>query len=119
MPTDALAAYATVILLLPMAFLPVVADLSAGRTEVPEVTQLLRGMFNGYFLAMSVTGTVAAVMFAVAGRPVFTVAAIAAAAFAVAARRWFLPRLDAELQMRTPASPQRCHGCASCTSKAC
>lgn len=101
MPTDALAAYATVILLLPMAcfFLSSPTFLLVGL-EVPEVTQLLRGMFNGYFLAMSVTGSVAAVMYVVAGRPVFAAAAIAAAIFAVAARRWFLPRMDAELQMR-------------------
>lgn len=79
-------------------FLPVVTDLPVGGLDVPAVTQLLRGMFNGYFVAMSLTGSVAA--FGIAGRPGFAVAAIAAAAFAIVARRWFLPRLDAELQMR-------------------
>jgi hypothetical protein len=100
-PPDALAAYAAVILLLPMAcfFLSSPTFLLVGL-DVPAVTQLLRGMFNGYFLAMSLTGTVAAVAFGVAGRPGFAVAAVAAAAFAIMARRWFLPRLDAELEMR-------------------
>jgi hypothetical protein len=68
--------------------------------EVPEVTQLLRGLFNGYFLVMSVAGAVAAVGFAVAGRPVFAVGAVAIAVFAIVARRWFLQRVDAALQAR-------------------
>ena len=46
MPPDALALYATVILLLPMAcfFLSSPTFLLVGL-EVPEVTQLLRGLF--------------------------------------------------------------------------
>jgi hypothetical protein len=68
--------------------------------EVPEVTQLLRGLFNGYFLVMSIAGTVAAAGFAVAGRPVFAVGAVAIAVFAIAARRWFLQRVDAALRAR-------------------
>jgi hypothetical protein len=100
-PPDALALYAAVILLLPMAcfFLSAPAFLLVGL-EIPEVTQLLRGMFNGYFLVMGIAGVVAAVAFVAAGRPVFAVGAIAVAVFAIAARRWFLRRLDAALQAR-------------------
>ena len=100
-PPDALALYAAVILLLPMAcfFLSMPTFLLVGL-EIPEVTQLLRGMFNGYFLVMGVAGVVAAVGFVVAGRPVFATGAIAVAVFAIAARRWFLRRLDAALQAR-------------------
>src|SRR5258707_8113709 len=84
MPPDALALYAAVILLLPMAcfFLSTPTFLLVGL-EVPEVTQLLRGLFNGYFLVMSIAGTVAAVGFAVAGRPVFAVGPVAVAGFAI------------------------------------
>ena len=101
MPPDALALYAAVILLLPMAcfFLSTPTFLLVGL-EVPEVTQLLRGLFNGYFLVMGIAGTVAAVGFAVAGRPVFAVGAVAIAVFAIAARGWFLERVDAALQAR-------------------
>ena len=101
MPPDALALYAAVILLMPMAcfFLSTPTFLLVGL-EVPEVTQLLRGLFNGYFLVMSIAGTVAAVGFVVAGRPVFAVGAVAIAVFAIAARRWFLQRVDAALQAR-------------------
>jgi hypothetical protein len=100
-PPDALALYAAVILVLPMAcfFLSVPTFLLVGL-EIPEVTQLLRGLFNGYFLVMGIAGAVAAVAFVVAGRPVFAVGAIAIAVFAIAARRWFLQRLDAALQAR-------------------
>jgi hypothetical protein len=100
-PPDALALYAAVILLLPMAcfFLSVPTFLLVGL-EVPEVTQLLRGLFNGYFLVMSLAGAVAAVAFVVAGRPIFAIGAIVVAVFAIAARRWFLQRLDAALQAR-------------------
>ena len=101
MPPDALALYAAVILLLPMAcfFLSVPTFLLVGL-EIPEVTQLLRGLFNGYFLVMGIAGAVAAVAFVVAGRPIFAVGAVAIAVFAIAARRWFLQRVDAALQAR-------------------
>ena len=101
MPPDALALYAAVILLLPMAcfFLSAPTFLLVGL-EIPEVTQLLRGIFNGYFLVMGIAGAVAAVAFTAAGRPIFAVGAVAIAVFAIAARRWFLQRVDAELQAR-------------------
>jgi hypothetical protein len=101
-PPDALALYAAVILLLPMVafFLSSPTFLLVGL-EIPEVTQLLRGLFSGYFLVMSVAGVVSAVGFVVAGRPAFAVGAIAVAIFATMARRWFLQRIDAELQARS------------------
>jgi hypothetical protein len=100
-PPDALALYAAVILLLPMLcfFLSAPTFLLVGL-EIPEVTQLLRGIFNGYFLVMGIAGAVAAVAFTAAGRPIFAVGAVAIAVFAIAARRWFLQRVDAELQAR-------------------
>ena len=59
MPPDALALYAAVILLLPMVafFLSSPTFLLVGL-EIPEVTQLLRGLFNGYFMIMGVAGVV-------------------------------------------------------------
>ena len=106
MPPDALALYAAVILLLPMAcfFLSAPTFLLVGL-EIPEVTQLLRGIFNGYFLVMGIAGIVSAVAFVIAGRPVFAVGAVAIAVFAVVARRWFLQRLDTALQAREAGVP--------------
>ena len=87
MPPDAVALYATVILLLPMAafFLASPTFLLVGL-EVPEVTQLLRGIFNGYFLAIGIAGIVAMVLFAASGRPVFSAGAVSITAFALTAR---------------------------------
>ena len=101
MNPDAMALYAAVILLVPMAalFLSSPTFLLVGL-EVPEVTQLLRGMFNGYFLVMSITGTVSAVLFTGAGRPVYAVGAIVVAVVAIMARRWFLQRMDIQLRAR-------------------
>jgi hypothetical protein len=106
MNPDAMALYAAVILLVPMAclFLSSPAFLLVGL-EVPEVTQLLRGMFNGYFLVMTITGTVSTVLFAAAGRPVFAVGAVAVAACATAARRWFLQHMDVQLRARDAGAP--------------
>ena len=100
-PADALALYAAVIVLLPTAcfFLSSPAFLLVGL-EIPEVTQLLRGMFNGYFLAIAIAGAIAAVVLVAAGRPAFAVGAVVIVAFAIATRRWFLQRIDAELQAR-------------------
>jgi hypothetical protein len=100
-PPDAIALYAAVILLLPMVgfFLSSPTFLLVGL-EVPEVTQLLRGLFNGYFLVMGLAGAVSAVGFVVAGRPAFAVGAVAVSIFATMSRRWFLQRIDAELQAR-------------------
>ena len=101
MPPDALALYAAVILLMPMAcfFLSSPTFLLVGLDQ-PEVTQLLRGIFNGYFLAIGIAGAIAMALFAVSGRPAFSIGAIGIAAFSVAVRRWILQRMDAELQAR-------------------
>lgn len=101
MPPDAVALYATVILLLPMAafFLASPTFLLVGL-DVPEVTQLLRGIFNGYFLAIGIAGIIAMVLFAASGRPAFSAGAIAITAFALTARHWLVQHIDAELQAR-------------------
>src|SRR5258708_24746416 len=94
-PSDALALYAAVILLFPMGcfFLSSPIFLLVGL-EIPEVTQLLRSMFNGYFLVVGIAGLIAMVLFAVAGRPGFAVRAIAMAGFAIAGRPWVLQPAD-------------------------
>jgi hypothetical protein len=101
MPSDAVALIAIVILAFPMAafFLSSPAFLLVGL-EVPEVGQLLRGIIRGYFLAIGIAGTVAMVLLAATGRPVFAIGAIAIAVFAMVVRRWLLQRMDAELRAR-------------------
>src|SRR5215472_14664518 len=101
MPSDAVALIAVVILAFPMVcfLLSSPAFLLVGL-DVPEVTQLLRGIMRGYFLAIGIAGTLAMVLLAVAGRPAFATGAIAIAVFALLFRRWLLQRMDAELKAR-------------------
>ena len=96
MPSDFLALLAVVILAFPMAcfFLSSPAFLLVGL-EIPEVTQLLRGVIKGYFLAIGILGAVATALLVAAGRPAFALGAIAVAVFAIAARRWLVQRVDA------------------------
>ena len=101
MPSDAIAMIAVVILAFPMVcfLLSSPAFLLVGL-DVPEVTQLLRGIMRGYFLAIGIAATLATALLAVAGRPAFAVGAIAIAVFALVFRRWLLQRMDAELKAR-------------------
>ena len=103
--------YAVVIALLPMLcfLLSTPAFLLVGL-EIPEVMQLLRGLFSGYFVVMGIAGAVATVLAAAAGRVVFAVGLAVLAAFAIAARRWFLQHMDAELAAGTAAATRRLRG---------
>jgi hypothetical protein len=99
--SDAFALAATIILLLPMGyFLLASPAFLLVKLDIPAVAQLLRGMFNVYFLMMIIAAVIGTVAFAVAGRLVFTVGIGLIAAFAVSARRWFLRQMDAQLSAR-------------------
>ena len=67
------------------------------KLDIPAVTSLLRGMFNGYLLVLAISAVIGTVAFAVEGRFAFTVGIGLIAAFAVLARRWFLRQMDAEI----------------------
>src|SRR4029434_6232177 len=101
MTSDGIALAAIVILLFPMAyfFLATPAFLLV-KLDIPQVTQLLRGMFNAHFLMTSITGIIATVTLSLTGRPVFAIAVALIAAFAVWARGWFLRQWDAQLSAR-------------------
>jgi hypothetical protein len=105
MPTDFVALLGVLILAFPMACLLLSSPtfLLVGL-DVPEVRQLLRGMIQGYFLAIGIAGVVSMGLEAAAGRPVFAAGAIAIAGIAIVLRRWLLQRMDAELQARDAGS---------------
>jgi hypothetical protein len=104
MSPDAFALMATVILLLPMGyfFLAAPAFLLV-RLDIPQVAQLLRGMFNVYFVMLLIAGVIGTLAFAVAGRPAFVFEIGLIAAFALLGRRWFLQRMDAQIGSRPAA----------------
>ena len=98
MTPEAVALFAMVIVILPMGYFLLAAPaFLLVRLDIPQVAQLLRGMFNAYFLTLAVTGAVGTLAFALAGRPAFVIGIGLVAAFAFSARRWFLRRMDAQL----------------------
>ena len=101
MMPDPVVLFAMVILLLPMGYFLLAAPaFLLVKLDIPPVTQLLRGMFNSYFLILAIAGVIATLAFALEGRLAVAIAIALIAAFAVAARRWFLERLDAQLTAR-------------------
>jgi hypothetical protein len=98
---DFVAFYATVILLFPMAyFLLASPAFLLVALDIQPVALLLRGLFNAYFLMMTIAGVIGTVAFAVTGRLVFAIGIGLLAAFAVSARRWFLRQMDVQLGAR-------------------
>jgi hypothetical protein len=101
MMPDPVVLFAMVILLTPMGYFLLAAPaFLLVKLDIPPVTQLLRGMFNSYFLILAIAGVIATLAFALEGRLAVAVCIALIAAFAVSARRWFLQRLDAELVAR-------------------
>jgi hypothetical protein len=101
MTPDGIGLAAIVILLFPMGyfFLAAPAFLLV-KLDIPQVTQLLRGMFNAHFLMTGVAGVIGTVVFAVTGRPVFAIGIALIAAFAIWERGWFLRQWDVQLNAR-------------------
>jgi len=97
MTADSFALLAIVILLLPMAYLLLAAPaFLLVRLDIPQVARLLRGMFDAYYVALTIAGVFGTITFAIAGRPVFVVGIGLLLAFAIWARRWFLRQMDAQ-----------------------
>ena len=110
MTPDAVALLATVIVLLPMGyFLLASPAFLLVKLDIPPVAQLLRGMFNAYFLVLSIAGVIGTLAFAVEGRLVFAIGIGLIAAFAASARRWFLRLMDAELSARDAGDADAVH----------
>ena len=105
MTSDAVALAATIILLFPMGFFLLSSPaFLLVKLDIPEVTQLLRGLFNAYFLMMSIAGVIGTVTYAVAGRPVFAIGIGLIAAFAV----WACFPMRSSLPRSWAAFPTSC-----------
>ena len=97
MTTQGVALAAIVILLFPMGyFLLASPAFLLVKLDIPEVAQLLRGMFKIHFLMVSVAGIIGTVAFALAGRWVFAIGVALITAFAFWGRRWFMQAWDAQ-----------------------
>jgi hypothetical protein len=101
MMPDNVALFATIILLLPMIYFLLAAPaFLLVRLDIPPVAQLLRAMFNGYFLTLAVAAVIGTIAVAVAGRLVLAIGIGLIAALAASSRRWFLRQMDARLSDR-------------------
>lgn len=101
MTADAIAIAAMIILLFPMGYFTLASPaFLLVKLDIKPVAQLLRGMFNAHFLAMSVASIIGAVALAAAGRPTFATGLGLLAAFAIRGRRWFLGLMDDQLSAR-------------------
>jgi hypothetical protein len=95
MTSEGIALAAIVILLFPLGyFLLASPAFLLVKLDIPEVAQLLRGMFKVHFLMVSVAGIIGTVVFALAGRLVFAVGIAMITAFAFWGRRWFMQAWD-------------------------
>jgi hypothetical protein len=96
---DGLVLFATIVVLLPMGYFLLAAPaFLLVRLDVPQVAQLLRAMFNGYFLTMITAAVIGTLAFSVAGKLIVAIGVGLIAAFAVSARRWFLWQMDDQLR---------------------
>ena len=101
MTADGLALAAIVILLFPMGYFLLAAPaFLLVKLDIPQVAQLLRGMFSVHFLMVSVAGIIGTLTFALAGRPVFAVGIGLIAAVAIWSRGRFLRQWDALLSAK-------------------
>ncbi|MEA2835835.1 MAG: hypothetical protein QOD89_385 [Bradyrhizobium sp.] len=101
MTPDGIALFATVILLLPMGYFLLAAPaFLLVKLDIQPVAQLLRVMFNGYFLTVAIAGAIGTIAVAAEGRMVLAIGIGLIAAFATSSRRWFLRRMDAQLNTR-------------------
>ena len=98
MTAEGAALAAIVVLLFPMGyFLLASPAFLLVRLDVPQVAQLLRGIFSIHFAAVSVAGVIGTVAFAIAGHPLLAIGVGVIAALAFWERGWFLRRWDAQL----------------------
>ncbi|MEA2820764.1 MAG: hypothetical protein QOJ86_2768 [Bradyrhizobium sp.] len=101
MMPDNFALFATIILLLPMFYFLLAAPaFLLVRLDIPQVVQLMRAMFNGYFLTVAIAGAIGTIAVAAEGRLALAIAIGLIAAFAASSRRWFLRQMDARISDR-------------------
>jgi hypothetical protein len=108
---DNFALFATIILLLPMFYFLLAAPAFLFvRLDIPQVAQLMRAMFSGYFLTLAIAGGIGTIAVAVEGRLLLAICIGSIAAFAASSRRWFLRQMDARLGDRDAVDADAARG---------
>lgn len=92
---DNVGMFSTVIVLVPMFYLFLAAPaFLLVKLHIGPVAQLLRGMFNSYFIVLSIAAAVGAVAMATDGRWSVAAGFAVLSALVVGLRRWYLGRMD-------------------------
>ncbi|HEY8332994.1 MAG TPA: hypothetical protein VIQ05_04290 [Tardiphaga sp.] len=98
---DPVVLFAMIVVLLPMGYFLLAAPaFLLVSLDIEAVARLLRVMFNGYFLTMISADMIGILAFVLDGRFVVAMVFALVLAFAFAARRWFLQRMDAQIRAR-------------------
>src|SRR3954469_820531 len=106
MPTMFLALVATVLLLCATGFFLLgTPPLLLLKYDVPNDARFMRGLFNVYFIAVTLMAALASASYALAGQPAYSVGMALVAVFALAARWLIVRRMDALLPNVTPGNP--------------
>lgn len=99
MTIEGLSIAATVVLVLPMLYFSIATlTFFLAKFDDPIVARMLRGLFNSYFILVVLGCAIGTLAFLAAYRPVVALGIGLLGALAVAARRWFLARIDAQLR---------------------
>ena len=87
---------ATVVLLVWMGFFMMGSlPLLVLKHDTPLDSRFIRGLFNVYYVAVTLTASAAALSYAWSGRPAFALGMACIASLAFALRRWIIiPRMD-------------------------
>jgi hypothetical protein len=64
------------------------------KHDTPLDSRFIRGLFNVYYVAIMITGTIGALSYALAGRPAIAFALACVAALGFAGRYWLVSRMD-------------------------
>ena len=96
MPAALIAAlvFTVILLVITAYFLMGSAPLLVLKHDTPLDSRFVRGFFNTYYLAATVTASATAVSYAVAGRPAFAAGAAGLALLATALRKSVIPKMD-------------------------
>src|SRR2546421_5466696 len=104
MSTMFLALAATVLLLCAMGFFLLgTPPLLLLKYDVPNNASFMRGLFNIYFIAVTLMAALASASYALAGQPAYSIGMGCVAAFALAARWFIVRRMDTLRPTMTPS----------------
>ncbi len=110
MSPDAISIAGLVAVLLPtLYFLISSPTFLLAKFEDPIVTKLFRDLLSFHFKLVGIGSVIAVAALGIAGRSAFAIGLAMVGTLAIAARRWFLRRMEAEMHARDAGDAQAVH----------